>query len=107
MVQSPQVVQAPDSLVWQGDIYSAVPWGHIRDLDWVRTVPGNQFARDAPPPAGKKGQLVIPAVCGLGMLLTHECVVEKQQGEPLAFARVLPLAGQRPNLQEQIRTNRQ
>lgn len=95
-------VDPPDDEIWQGDLFSDVPWAFVADLDFVDPA-GEGFRRCDLPLPGNKARLVTRAGRGLGILVSHECVVDKNQDWPIAFARVFPMARQ-PRTQEQIRS---
>jgi hypothetical protein len=100
------IIVPPAQEYQQGDLFDRVPWGFIRNLDFVRDT-GKDFVRIPAPASGWTGRLVSTGGLSLGMALTHECVHDKRDGYPLAFAPLLQVASQRERIQEQIRANRQ
>jgi hypothetical protein len=102
------IVVEPETEIWQGDLFSDVPWSWVDVVQFVepRGDPrhGPQiYAPCEPPRPGRGGILAVRGGRGAAMLMTHECVFDKQQAEPLTFARVLPLGNHARQLQEQIR----
>jgi hypothetical protein len=97
------IVGPPDPEFWQGDLFADVPWAYVRDLDFVEAAnPG--FRLSGLPTLGHRARLVTHAGRSMGMLVTHECTVDKGQETPLAFARVFPLSSQRrTQFQDRIR----
>ena len=86
------ILGPPESELWQGDVFEGVPWSVIRQLDYVQpTGEHGRYLGVPPPPSGGRGRLVTASGSGLGMLLSHECVVDKGGMAPLTFARVLPI----------------
>ena len=82
----------PDKLIWQGDVFADVPWSVLRTQDFVQpTGEGQRFVTVAPPLSGHKARLVTNSGRDLGMLLSHECTVDKGGQAPLTFGRVLPI----------------
>lgn len=82
-----------DPRPWQGDVFPDAPWSLVRDLEFVSpTGDGRRYSVVQPPQSGGRGRLVTRAGIGLGMLLSHECVVDKEGREPVAFCRLLRLA---------------
>jgi len=98
------IVIPPEMEFWQGDLFGDVPWTYVRDLDFVEPA-GNGFRLSGLPAVGHRSRLVTNAGRGMGMLVTHECTVDKGQETPLAFARVFLLASQRRSaFQDRIRS---
>ena len=86
------IIQPPDLKIWQGDVFAGVPWSIVKFLHFVQPEGNNQrFISITPPLPGNRSRLVTHAGCDLGMLLSHECVVDKGGHAPLTFARILPI----------------
>ena len=61
-------------------------------LDFVRPDgTSQQFVAMPPPNMGNRARLVTHSGLDLGMLLSHECVVDKGGHAPITFARILPI----------------
>ncbi len=100
----------------QGDILERVPLLHLKDLPATlarATLPGNRqgFEQgptlpEAPKPAGGSS-LLVPALCDYtrGILLTHDCQIDKPGTRHLTVALVRPLGPLPAEQQELIRTN--
>src|SRR5437016_5395325 len=101
------IVAPPSAEVWQGDIFADVPWAVARNPQWVAEAAGGGYVKSDPPPAGKRGHLVLSAGRSRGMLLTHECAFDKARGDLLTFARVVPFTTLGERMHEHIRSNRQ
>lgn len=92
----PTVIPPKFADFWQGDIFSDVPWSFIGEYAFVSPADAgrNRFTAIQPPNPGAKCWLASPGGRGPAMLLSHECVVDKNRPEPLAFARVVPIRAQ-------------
>ncbi len=100
----------------QGDILERVPLLHLKDLPATiskATLSGKKqgFEQgpslpDAPKPAAGSSQLV-PAFCDYtrGILLTHDCQIDKPGTKHLAAALIRPLGPFPADQQEMIRGN--
>lgn len=86
------IIVPPDRQIWQGDIFAEVPWSVVRSLDFVRADGSSlRFVSIPAPPAKERARLVTHSGRDFAMLLTHECVVDKQGRAPVSFARILPI----------------
>ena len=90
MTQQP-ITRPPDQQLCQGDLFRDVPWTFIKEVKFLQGN-GQKFVVCAAPQPGNRGTLAAQAGIGHAMLLSHDCVIDKDNYSPLAFARVLPMS---------------
>ncbi len=101
----PIVVPTADDL-WQGDIFQLTPWVVAKGLDFVQPT-GNAlkpYVSVPPPDRGTRSHLVTTSGRDLGMMITHECLIDKKGAAPWTFARILPMETFKPEQQVHIRS---
>ena len=98
------IVTAPETDIWQGDIYGLVPWAVVSSLEFVQPTgnPAKPYVAAPAPEAGGRRQLMTSAGRDMGMLITHECVVDKGE-RLLTFARVLSISSLRAGQEIHVR----
>lgn len=97
------ILVPPEVKFWQGDIFSNVPWAYLKDVTFVMPTGKGGFVPRDPPNPGARAQIVTNGGSGAGILITHECVLDKDQSDPLSFARVMSIASRGQGMQTSIR----
>lgn len=101
------IVVPPTPEIWQGDLFNDVPWGWVRELEYLTPVGDGRYNSAAAPAPEGRSFLAIKGGLSAGMLITHECVVDKGQQTPFLFARVALMSNVKSsNFSQNIRENR-
>ncbi|HEY3131614.1 MAG TPA: hypothetical protein VGL91_19325 [Acidobacteriota bacterium] len=100
------IITSPASEYFQGDIFADVPFAYVRSLDFVQPSDAarTKFTATPLPATGNKAHVVAPCSRSMGMLVTHECIIDKGGRAPWSFARIVRISVEGAEGQQAIRT---